>query len=126
MHRAGAAIRVRDIITQVPVIEIPAELDTPATLLVLPRSVTDELALRTIRRQTVKYANEERAERDVVYGIELEICDREGDFEAVLEPAKTYALLGPVVMETLELIVEPRDLRIHPNPRSKLPMAEIE
>jgi hypothetical protein len=29
-------------------------------------------------------------------------------------------------METLDLIVEPRDLRVYPNPRSKLPMAEIE
>ena len=52
--------------------------------------MADELALPTIRRQIVKYANEERAERDVVYG------------------------------------VEPRDLRIYPNPRSKLPMAQIE
>ena len=40
--------------------------------------------------------------------------------------AKAYALLGAVVMETLDLIVEPRDLRIYPNPRSRLPMAEIE
>jgi len=60
-----------------------------------------------------------------VYGVELEICGRKGVFEAVVEPAKTYALLGAVVMEALDLIVEPRDLRICPNPRSKLPMAEI-
>ena len=39
---------------------------------------------------------------------------------------KRYALIGAIVMETLDLIVEPRSLQIYPNPRSKLPMAEIE
>ncbi len=29
-------------------------------------------------------------------------------------------------METLDLIVEPRSLEVYPNPRSHLPMAEIE
>jgi len=29
-------------------------------------------------------------------------------------------------MESLDLIIEPRSLSIYPNPRSKLPMAEIE
>jgi predicted aspartyl protease len=119
-------IRVRNILTHGPVVDLPAKVDTAATLLVLPGSVAEELGLPTIRRQNVKYANETTAERDVVYGVELEVCERRGVFEAIIEPAKTYALLGAVVMETLDLIVEPRDLRVYPNPRSRLPMAEIE
>ena len=79
-----------------------------------------------IRKQNVKYANEETAEKDVVWGVEVEICDRKGVFEAVVEPNKKYTLIGAIVMETLDLIVEPRSLQIYPNPRSKLPMAEIE
>ena len=122
----NAELRVRNIIIDGPVIEVPAKVDTGATLLVLPESLVQELQLPHIRRQTVKYANEECADRDVVYGVEVEICERKGVFEAVVEPNKTYALLGAVVMEALDLIVEPRDLRIYPNPRSKLPMAEIE
>jgi hypothetical protein len=50
----------------------------------------------------------------------------ESKFEAVVEPNKRYALVGAIVMETLDLIVEPRSLQLYPNPRSKLPMAEIE
>ena len=57
--------------------------------------------------------------------MELEICDRKGGFEAVVEPAKAYALLDAVVMETLHLIVEPWDLSAYPNPRSQLQMAAI-
>ena len=84
-----AAIKVRNIIDPGLSIEVPAKVGARATLLVLPQSVTDELGLPTIRRQMVKCANEERAERDVVYGVELEICGRKGVFEAVVEPAKT-------------------------------------
>ena len=95
-------------------------------MLVLPQSVVDELKLPVERTTTVKYANEITAQRDVVWGVEVEICGRKGVFEAVVEPNKTYALLGAIVMETLDLIVEPRALKIYPNPRSVLPMAEIE
>ena len=117
---------VRNILTHGEILKIPAKVDTGATLLVLPESVVRELGTPVIRTQTVKYANETLADRDVVYGVEVEVCGRKGVFEAIVEPNKTYALLGAIVMETLDLIVEPRDLRIYPNPRSRLPMAEIE
>jgi len=58
--------------------------------------------------------------------VEVTICGRKGVFEAIVEPKKNYALVGVVVMETLDLIVEPRSLGIYSNPRSDLPMAEVE
>jgi predicted aspartyl protease len=122
----NATIRVRNPVEPSETIELPAKVDTGATLLVLPQTVATELKLRPIRRQTVKYANEDTAEREVVGVVELEVCDRKGWFEAVVEPRKTYALLGAVVMEALDLIVEPRAQQVYPNPRSRLPMAEIE
>lgn len=122
----NTTIRIKNAVQLSETIELPAKVDTGATLLVLPQVVVDQLKLTVIRRQTVKYANEETADRDVVGAVELEVCGRKGWFEAVVEPRKSYALLGAVVMETLDLIVEPRALQVYPNPRSKLPMAEIE
>jgi predicted aspartyl protease len=119
-------LKIRNKITNSPVINVPSKVDTGATMLVLPQTVVDELKLPVQRRIMVKYANEVTAERDIVWGVEVEICGRKGVFEAVVEPNKTYALLGAIVMETLDLIVEPRDLKIYSNPRSILPMAEIE
>jgi hypothetical protein len=58
--------------------------------------------------------------------VELEICGRRGVFSALVEPKKEYALVGAVVMEELDLIAEPQGRRVLPNPRSLLPMAEIE
>ena len=119
-------VKFRNILTNSDAVELEGKVDTGATLLVLPESVVTELGFPVIRRQTVKYANEETDERNVVWGVEVTLCDRKGVFEAIVEPKKKYALIGAVVMETLDLIVEPRSLGIYPNPRSVLPMAEVE
>ena len=119
-------IKLRNALTDGEVVELKGKVDTGATLLVIPGEVATEFEFPMIRRQIVKYANEETAERDVVWGVEVEICERKRVFEAIIEPNKRYALIGAIVMETLDLIVEPRSLQIYPNPRSKLPMAEIE
>ncbi len=119
-------IKLRNALTDREAVKLNAKVDTGATLLVIPGDVSEEFQFPIIRKQIVKYANEETAEKDVVWGVEVEICDRKGIFEAVVEPNKRYALVGAIVMETLDLIIEPRSLRVYPNPRSELPMAEIE
>jgi predicted aspartyl protease len=126
MGMVYTTIKLRNVLTESEAVELKAKVDTGATLLVIPGDVAKEFEFPVIRKQNVKYANEETAERDVVWGVEVEICDRKGIFEAVVEPNKRYVLVGAIVMETLDLIVEPRSLQIYPNPRSKLPMAEIE
>lgn len=119
-------IKLRNALTDSETVGLNAKVDTGATLLVIPGDVSKEFEFPIIRKQNVKFANEETAERDVVWGVEVEICDRKGIFEAIVEPKKRYTLVGAIVMETLDLIVEPMSLQIYPNPRSKLPMAEIE
>jgi predicted aspartyl protease len=126
MGLVHTTIKIRNLLTNSDYVELDGKIDTGATLLVLPAHVVKELGFPTIRRQTVKYANEETDERDVVWGVEVTLCDRKGVFEAIVEPKKQYALVGAVVMETLDLIVEPRSLGIYPNPRSEFPMAEVE
>ena len=137
MGHVYTTIKIRNPLTKSKIVEIDAKVDNGATMLVLPGSIAKELNFPKIRKQVVKYlpcgissiqqgANEEIAEKQVIWGFELEICNRKGIFEAVIEPKKTYPLIGAIVMETLDLIIEPRSLKIYPNPRSKLPMAEIE
>ncbi|MDF0555808.1 hypothetical protein [Kamptonema sp. UHCC 0994] len=119
-------LKIRNPLTNSEIVELEAKVDTGATLLVLPESTALHFNFPKIRKQIVKYANEETAERDIVWGVEVEVCQRKGVFEAIVQPGKKYALLGAIVMETLDLIVDPRELQIYPNPRSpSLPMAEI-
>ncbi|PKO20980.1 MAG: hypothetical protein CVU38_17260 [Chloroflexi bacterium HGW-Chloroflexi-1] len=121
-----AGLRLKNRLKNENVIEADAKVDTGATLLVIPEAIARELELPVIRKQTVKYVNEETAEREVVWGLEVELCGRKGVFEAIVEPKKRYVLIGAVVLESLDLIVEPRSLGLYANPRSQLPMAEIE
>jgi len=119
-------IKIRNLLTKSDYLEVDSKIDTGATLLVLPEKVIKELDLPVIRQQNVKYADESVQQWDVVWGVEVTLCGRIGVFEAIVEPKKKYALIGAVVMEALDLIVEPRSLGVYPNPRSSLPMAEIE
>lgn len=119
-------LRLRNVVTGGDFIEIAGKVDTGATMLVLPGKVAEQLGLQTIRKQLVKYANESTEEKDVLWGVELEICGRKGVFSAIVEPKKDYALVGAIVMEELDLIAEPQAHRVLPNPRSSLPTAEIE
>jgi len=120
-------ILVRNILKGGEPIELTVKVDTGATMLVLPGWLQEQLQFPVIRRQLVRYANEETAEREVVYGVEVTVCGRTGVFEAVIEPAKRYGLLGTIVLEALDLIADPRSQRLYVNPRSPdLPMAEIE
>jgi|FaiFalFF_MnMetaG_3_1042247.scaffolds.fasta_scaffold06296_3 predicted aspartyl protease len=120
-------ILVRNILKGGEPIELTVKVDTGVTMLVLPGWLQEQLQFPVIRRQLVRYANEETAEREVVYGVEVTVCGRTGVFEAVIEPAKRYGLLGAIVLEALDLIADPRSQRLYVNPRSPdLPMAEIE
>jgi predicted aspartyl protease len=120
-------ILVRNVLIGGEPVELSVKVDTGATMLVLPGWLQQQLQFPVIRTQVVRYANEETAEREVVYGIEVTICERKGVFEAVVEPEKRYGLLGAIVMEALDLIADPRSQKLYVNPRSpQIPMAEIE
>ncbi len=117
---------VRNVMNPAETIEVEAKVDTGATMLVIPGSVAAQLKLPVLRKQNVKYANKTFAEKEVVWGVELEICERKGVFSAIVEPEKTYALVGAIVMEELDLLADPQGRRVLPNPRSHLPTAEAE
>ncbi|MEW5767052.1 MAG: hypothetical protein AB1797_05405 [bacterium] len=128
MGIAYTTIKVRNPLKDKESIEMEAKIDTEATLLVLPEEMVKDFEFPFIRRQTVKYTNEDTAERDVVGLAEVEICGRKGWFEAIVEPKKKYLLIGAVVMESLlearssklearSSKLEPRASRIEPRER---------
>lgn len=127
MGVAYATIKVRQFLKEKESIELRVKVDSGATMLVIPGWLQDRFGFPILRKQSVKYADERIEQRDVVANVEVEVCNRIGVFSAVVEPKKEYGLLGAVVMEELDLILEPRELKLYPNPRSPdLPMAEIE
>ncbi|MFZ8802648.1 MAG: retroviral-like aspartic protease family protein [Candidatus Calescibacterium sp.] len=107
-------------------LEIDAVVDTGATMLVLPKNIVEELGLKKIEEVKVKYADG-RVEKKEVYGaVKLELKGRVGIFDVLAENEGSQALIGQIVLERLDLIIEPSTKKLIPNPRSpEMPMIEI-
>ena len=106
--------------------EVEAVIDTGATMLVLPQNVVDELGLRKIRDAEVKYANNKVEQKWVYEAVTIELKERVGIFEALAEEAGSQPLVGQIVLEALDLVIDPRTRTLIPNPISpEMPMVEI-
>jgi len=107
-------------------IELEAVIDTGATMLVLPQNVIDKLNLRKMREVKVRYANN-RTEIKSIYGVvTVEMCGRAGEFNVLAEPEGAQPLVGQIILEQLDLIVDPSTRKVIPNPRSpEMPMVEV-
>jgi aspartyl protease family protein len=107
-------------------VEVEAVIDTGATMLVLPQSIVEELHLRKMREVSVRYANN-KTEVKPIYGVvTVEIQGRAREFNVLGEPDGSQPLVGQVVLEQLDLVVQPSTRKVIPNPRSpEMPMVEI-
>ena len=107
-------------------VEVDAIIDTGATMLVLPQDVIEELGLRKIGERRVRYANNQIQIKSVYRGVILELKGRDGIFDVLGEVESSEPLVGQIVLEALDLIVDPITKTVIPNPRSPdMPMTEI-
>ena len=74
-------------------------VDTRATRLVLPESVVSALGLPEAGQITVRFADGRREPKAIVGAVQLEIQGRSSVFTAVVEPGRTDALIGAIVLE---------------------------
>jgi predicted aspartyl protease len=93
-------------------------VDSGATKLVLPGTVVKQLGLPLMDKIKVRYADGRVAQRREAEGAYVELLGRHGTFTAVVEPKRTTALVGAIVLEDLDLLVDciaqrviPRDPR---------------
>ncbi len=107
-------------------IEIEAVVDTGATMSVLPIDLIQKLGLEKIDEVNVRYADNTVKRREVYGWIILEIAGRKAVFDVLAEDEGTQPLIGQIVLERLDLVIEPSTRKVIPNPRSpETPMIEI-
>jgi predicted aspartyl protease len=85
---------------------VPGVVDTGAARLVLPPSAVVALGLVETGRTVVKFADGRREPRATVNDVQLEYQGRSGVFSAVVEPGRTDALIGAIVLEELDLLAD--------------------
>lgn len=126
MGKVIEKVNVTNLFDTTKSIEIEAVIDTGATMVVLPQNIVNELGLKKIREVKVKYANNKTESKSVYGVVTLEIKGRTGNFDVLAEVEGSQPLIGQVVLEILDLVVDPRTRKLIPNPASpETPMVEI-
>ena len=99
---------------QVAHFELDAVADSGSTSLILPQDVVDRLGFPPLGETIVGYGDGRRERRATVDQVRVDVLGRHGTFQAVVEPNRTTALLGAIVMETLDLVVDCGQERVFP------------
>lgn len=104
---------------------ISGVVDPGAAMLVLPESVVKELGLPLGGKVKVRYADGRRTVRREAKAALVTILGRDDTFTAVVEPKRKDALIGAIVLEALDLLVDCKEQRVFPRDPSG-PIYEIE
>jgi predicted aspartyl protease len=89
-------------------------VDSGATRLVLPEEVVKRLGLPLGDPVMVRYADGRQAKRKGVEGVYVQLLGRHGTFSAIVEPKRKTALVGAIVLEDLDLLVDCSAQRVVP------------
>ena len=106
-------------------VKLRAVVDSGATRLVLPKSVVQKLGLKETGKIGVTYADGRRATRPVVDNVHLELLGRSSIFKASIEPRRDSALIGAIVLEDLDFLVDATRQRLVPRD-PKMILSEVE
>jgi hypothetical protein len=74
---------------------------------------------------TVRYGDQRRERRPMVGNVWLQLLGRHGVFSAVIEPDRNDALIGAIVLEELDLLVDCTTQSLHPRELDSI-LTEIE
>jgi predicted aspartyl protease len=89
-------------------------VDSGATKLVSPAALVKRLGLPLGDPVNVRYADGRRARRKGVDMVYVQLLGRHGTFSAVCEPKRETALIGAIVLEDLDLLVDCAAQRVVP------------
>jgi predicted aspartyl protease len=95
-------------------VKILGVVDSGAAGLELPTTVAQQLGVPVTGKVKVIYANRQTSRRDKVEDVYLELLGRHGVFDAHLEPKRDTAVIGAIVLETLDLLIDSRNERLYP------------
>jgi predicted aspartyl protease len=93
---------------------IQGVVDPGAAMLVLPQTVARQLGLPLGRKVKVRYADGRRAQRSEAKGAFVTLLGRDDTFSAIVEPKRETALIGAIVLEALDLLVDCKKQRLVP------------
>ena len=97
-------------------VEADLLVDTGAVLVLLPQDMVEALGLGAMDKAVVTLANDEKVEMSIAGPLVLTAVGRTMNTDCLVGPPRWEPLLGQVVLERLDLIVDPikRQLTVRP------------
>src|SRR5437870_3471404 len=92
--------------------------DTGAVMLVLPQDEVEALGLNEVRKAVVRYADERTEERSVAGPVTVRVDGRAATVDCIVGPPNSEPLLGHVVLEIMDLLVDRLQQKLTPRPES--------
>jgi len=108
----------RIVVDQVRQQEQELIVDTGARAVGLPLSIIERLGLPPTRKVTVTLSDGSRQERQLYGELRIQVGDRDDVFSCVAKPEGAPLLLGQLVLEALDLVVDCGRQRLIPNPEA--------
>jgi predicted aspartyl protease len=101
--------------------------DPGCTMLVLPQDLVERLGIElTGEKIIVTYADERKEERAVAGVLTVRVAERSMECDCVVNPPATEPLLGQIILERLDLLVDCKEGKLVPRPESPyLPMLKM-
>ena len=93
-------------------------VDTGARAVRLPLSIIEQLGLPPTRKVTVTLSDGSRQERQLYGELRVQVGDRDHVFSCVAKPEGAPLLLGQLVLEALDLVVDCCQQRLILNPEA--------
>jgi predicted aspartyl protease len=100
-------------------------VDTGAIRLVVPESIANQLGLEITGSARVRYADGRTADRSIARLVRLSYGGRDSVFNAIVEPDRESALVGAIVLEDLDFLVDCSGQRLVPRDPKQI-VSEIE
>jgi clan AA aspartic protease len=110
---------------QIRRMKIRGVVDSGAARLVIPASVVQQLGLQISDTVKVRYADGRTGDRAVAKRVQLTYGGRSSIFNAIVEPNRDSALVGAIVLEDLDFLIDCRTQTLVPRDPDKI-ISEIE
>jgi len=128
LTNAEDLVRVKDgtlALDQVRRVRMAGIVDTGANYLVLPEEAAKQLGVPDAGKATVRYADNRKSSRKVVENVRVDLLGRHGNFKAIVEPKRSHVLIGAIVLEDMDLLVDCSTQTLQPRDPKQI-IAELE
>ncbi len=112
------AVVANPIAANVHPIEVDCLVDTGTVMLMLPKDVVSNLGIPVTGSATVTLANEQRDEMEIAGPLSITIGNRKTHCDCLVGPVMEEPLIGQLVLESLDLIVNAQRRSLLPRPES--------